>query len=115
MIAVSNQCKSDCESSSLRYKEYIRVPDNNQTLSGTTINLSDNINDINDVKIKGYFKQTQYSGRQLYNVNGRARVDSEVSVDSDNWITINYNNSGNSERTVNCIMGKSNLVQPNQN
>ena len=115
MIAVSNQCKSDCESSSLRYKEYIRVPDNNQTLSGTTINLSDNINDINDVKIKGYFKQTQYSGRQLYNVNGRARVDSEVSVDSDNWITINYNNSGNSKRTVNCIMGKSNLVQPNQN
>ena len=115
MIAVSNQCKSDCESSSLRYKEYIRVPDNNQTLSGTTINLSDNINDINDVKIKGYFKQTQYSGRQLYNVNSRARVDSEVSVDSDNWITINYNNSGNSERTVNCIMRKSNLVQPNQN
>ena len=115
MIAVSNQCKSDCESSSLRYKEYIRVPDNNQTLSGTTINLSDNINDINDVKIKGYFKQTQYSGRQLYNVNRRARVDREVSVDSDNWITINYNNSDNSERTVNCIMGKSNLVQPNQN
>lgn len=115
MIAVSNQCKSDCESSSLRYKEYIRVPDNNQTLSGTTINLSDNINDINDVKIKGYFKQTQYSGRQLYNVNSRARVDSEVSVDSDNWITINYNNSDNSERTVNCIMSKSNLVQPNQN
>lgn len=115
MIAVSSQCKSDCESSSLRYKEYIRVPDNNQTLSGTTINLSDNINDINDVKIKGYFKQTQYSGRQLYNVNRRARVDSEVSVDSDNWITINYNNSGNSERTVNCIMSKSNLVQPNQN
>lgn len=115
MIAVSNQCKSDCESSSLRYKEYIRVPDNNQTLSGTTINLSDNINDINDVKIKGYFKQTQYSGRQLYNVNSRARVDSEVSVDSDNWITINYNNSDNSERTVNCIMRKSNLVQPNQN
>lgn len=115
MIAVSSQCKSDCESSSLRYKEYIRVPDNNQTLSGTTINLSDNINDINDVKIKGYFKQTQYSGRQLYNVNSRARVDSEVSVDSDNWITINYNNSDNSERTVNCIMSKSNLVQPNQN
>ena len=115
MIAVSNQCKSDCESSSLRYKEYIRVPDNNQTLSGTTINLSDNINDINDVKIKGYFKQTQYSGRQLYNVNSRAGVDSEVSVDSNNWITINYNNSGNSERTVNCIMRKSNLVQPNQN
>lgn len=115
MIAVSNQCKSDCESSSLRYKEYIRVPDNNQTLSGTTINLSDNINDINDVKIKGYFKQTQYLGSQLYNVNSRARVDSEVSVDSDNWITINYNNSDNSERTVNCIMVKSNLVQPNQN
>jgi len=115
MIAVSNQCKSDCESSSLRYKEYIRVPDNNQTLSGTTINLSDNINDINDVKIKGYFKQSQYSGRQLYNVNRRARVDREVSVDSDNWITINYNNSDNSERTVNCIMAKSNLVQPNQN
>lgn len=115
MIVVSNQCKSDCESSSLRYKEYIRVPDNNQTLSGTTINLSDNINDINDVKIKGYFKQTQYSGRQLYNVNRRARVDREVSVDSDNWITINYNNSDNSERTVNCIMVKSNLVQPNQN
>ncbi|MBQ3944765.1 MAG: hypothetical protein II670_04045 [Alphaproteobacteria bacterium] len=30
MIAVSNQCKSDCESSSVRYKEYIVI--NQQTI-----------------------------------------------------------------------------------
>lgn len=86
------------------------------TFTGKTIDItSDKTTDFKNIKVLGETKQKKFDGYQLFNVNDPIDVDDEVIIDSDGWITIDYDNTdGTSYKFIMCRMKKNNLLELNR-
>lgn len=89
---------------------------NDTTFSGTSIDItSDKITEFKNIKVLGYTEQKKYDGYQLFNVNNPYKVDDEVLIDSDGWITVDYDNTdGTSNEFIMCRMKRNNLLELNR-
>lgn len=96
MIAVSNSCKNACNSDTLKYKEYISAPIGEKFVTGETIELPENTSEISNIKIKGDISQNHYVSTQLFDINNPTRSYTELTIDEDDWITIEYDNTNGS-------------------
>ena len=84
-----------------KYWEYIAThrpaPGVLKYATGTNITLTDVVRGIEELQfVYGDTFQQTYSGENLYNVEDTQQTSAEVSVDSDGWITMQYDNSAGS-------------------
>lgn len=89
---------------------------NDTTFSGTSIDITSyKTTEFKNIKVLGYTEQKKYDGYQLFNVNNPYSVDDEVLIDSDGWITVDYDNTAGTEtKYLMCRMGENNLLNLNQ-
>lgn len=82
------------------------------TASGTTAYMDDASNmGLEDIDFFGESKQLQTTGAQLFDINDKYDFSTSFVVDSDGWITFNYDNSaGTSTVYLNASTNKSNLL-----
>lgn len=82
------------------------------TASGSPVYIFDASNmGLEDIDFFGESKQLQTTGAQLFDINDKYDFSTSFVVDSDGWITFNYDNSaGTSTVYLNASTNKSNLL-----
>lgn len=82
-----------------------------QTATDSLININDALKYKNfDFKVDGAYEQKTTTGKQLYNVKDKSEVYNDITVDDDDWITINIDNtSGSSSIYANYYTNNLNL------
>lgn len=82
-----------------------------QTATDSIININDALKYKNfDFKVDGAYEQKTTTGKQLYNVKDKSEVYNDITVDDDDWITINIDNtSGSSSIYANYYTNNLNL------
>lgn len=87
------------------------------TTSGESIHIQDASEwDENKLSLSGNMKQEKRSGKNYFNLNDKKSVDDLCTVDTNDWISVTYNNtSGTSVKYVNYKTNSSSKIKANTN